>query len=368
MNDRKFIPALLASPEPFRLIKRSKTDPWEPSIEQINCSTYDYVKLHRFSSTIDIGLAEQHTLGISFDGSFILPAIKSFRDINTAVDRFNDVFGRIILGGIFVQAIDATHIQKCAVYENHYFRTFDVANNAFVDLKNSLRSGLASPKDNIILYKANTILASDLHKAYEKGSKLFSEIPNLTPSILAKGISSFINNSFAESLTYNWVSIEQIVDTIWTMEVVDKKPDGKINGRDEFLSDTRSWTASTRLELLFQKNLIDSDLYNDLTIVRKARNKFIHTGQTPSKESSTKAYNSLFELISLVTSQYQDKYQLSELCESFTKLDQISRTFYESLPISERRVEFWYSKSLPSLPGDKDWEQTSYTYTTGISD
>ncbi len=75
------IPAFIASPLPFRLIKRTPKDSWNPTIEDINKHKYDYVRLHRVSGTIDIGLQKPYTLAVTFDGSFILPAIKKYEEI-----------------------------------------------------------------------------------------------------------------------------------------------------------------------------------------------------------------------------------------------------------------------------------------------
>jgi hypothetical protein len=41
------VPILIANFEPFKLISRDESDIWNPSLEQINNNTYNYVKLHR---------------------------------------------------------------------------------------------------------------------------------------------------------------------------------------------------------------------------------------------------------------------------------------------------------------------------------
>ena len=86
--DKKIIiPAFIASPLPFRLIKRNEKDIWNPTIEEINNHTYDYVRLHRISGTIDIGLQKPYTMAVTFDGSFILPALKKYEEITIAGRR-----------------------------------------------------------------------------------------------------------------------------------------------------------------------------------------------------------------------------------------------------------------------------------------
>jgi len=365
-TNKILIPGILASPEPFRFIKRSDKDIWSPTIENINKSSYDYVKLHRFSGTIDIGLPDKYTLAVTFDGSFIIPAIPVFQNIHVAVDKFNDFFGRLLLGGLYVQAIDATYVQKCLVYENHYFKSINTANNAFVELKNSFRHKHASVKDNIILHDTNYVLLKDLTDAFELGSKYFDKIKNLTPSILAKGVSSFVNNSFAESLIYNWVSIEQIIDFIWEKEFIDKKIKETIVGRKDFLKDNRTWTSSTKIEMFYQNEIINEKTYNQLSIIRKARNKFVHTGLTPDKESANLAYNTLFDFISLVDSNYQFDNIFDPLKNKYEKLDPIKRTFYDKRPSTIENVQFWLNAPIPDVPGDDKWDSSKYEYSIGF--
>ncbi len=366
-KDNVVIAGILASPEPFRIVKRSMGDEWLPTIKEINQHSYDYVKLHRFSGTIDIGLADNHTLAITFDGGFILPATTEFKNITKAVEKFNDFFGRLLLGGIYIQAIDATYVQRCIVYTNHYFKTIDSANNAFVELKNAFRHKHSSVKDNIVLLNTNCILLTDLIDAYKKGTAYLDTIKNLTPSILIKGVSSFITNSYAESLIYNWVSIEQIIDCIWEIEFVEQASSSKIVGRKEFLSDTRSWTSSTRIEMLYERKIITEDLYNSLSKIRKARNKFVHTGKSPEIEAATVAYNTLFEMISLANSQYQSVSDLNGLRQKFAELDPIKRTFYERKAKDLTNVQFWLDKPIPDIPGDDTWNADEYKYQTGFN-
>ena len=71
MRDDDHIPIVIGNCRPFRIIER-ETDNWNPTLEQINGKDYDYVKLNRMSTFIDIGIAPL-SLGIGFDGSLILP-------------------------------------------------------------------------------------------------------------------------------------------------------------------------------------------------------------------------------------------------------------------------------------------------------
>jgi hypothetical protein len=61
-----------------------KTDKWDPTLEQINDRTYDYVKLSRISGFVDIGITP-YSIGIGFDGSLILPGKGYKKPLNLTV-------------------------------------------------------------------------------------------------------------------------------------------------------------------------------------------------------------------------------------------------------------------------------------------
>ena len=60
--ERNHVPVVIGNYAPFRLVLR-EGDSWEPTLEQINSRTFDYVKLSRLSCFIDIGIAP-FSLGI----------------------------------------------------------------------------------------------------------------------------------------------------------------------------------------------------------------------------------------------------------------------------------------------------------------
>lgn len=362
------IPAFLASPLPFRLIKRSQKDAWNPTIDDINGHTYDYVRLHRISGTIDIGLQNPYTLAVTFDGSFILPAIKRYEEITVAVDEFNNFFGSVLLGGIFTQAVDATFLQKCIVYKNYYFETMYPPINSFVELKTSLRHKHSSVKENILLLNSDFILLSDLRDAYQKGKSYLEKVKNLSPSFLIKGMTAFIDNSFAESLINNWLSLEQILDNVWQTKILQKEIEVPISGRIDFLKDNRTWTSAAKAEMFFQKGIIDATLYNQISIARKARNYFVHTGENPSKKDAETAFNALFSLLSLAITSFTDASIFFKLIEKYKSIDPIKRNFYDKkkTEFKVEEVEYWLDAAIPPIPGNEKWDGKNYKYDIGF--
>src|SRR5690349_2051092 len=87
----KHVPVIIGNCSPFRLIFRI-SDTWNPTLRQINDRKYDYVKLCRLSMFLDVGIAP-YSMAISFDGSFILPALGKFRNRDVALQKFNETLG-----------------------------------------------------------------------------------------------------------------------------------------------------------------------------------------------------------------------------------------------------------------------------------
>src|SRR5438309_1526355 len=98
-------PAIIAFTSPFRLVFRNEQEVWSPTLEQVNQYTYDYVKLHRLSASLEIPLPHPHCMHIGFDGSFLIPKVKEYWPVENAVSRFNQVLGEILLGGIYFDAV-----------------------------------------------------------------------------------------------------------------------------------------------------------------------------------------------------------------------------------------------------------------------
>ena len=71
MSQDNFIPIIIGNCNPFRIIAR-EIDKWNPSLDEINTLSYDYVKLNRNSTALDVNI-KPFSLIVGFDGSLILP-------------------------------------------------------------------------------------------------------------------------------------------------------------------------------------------------------------------------------------------------------------------------------------------------------
>jgi len=162
-------------------------------------------------------------------------------------------------------------------------------------------------------------------------------------------LSSLLLRQNPESLTCLWTSIEQVVSQIWRLEVEAKVQEDAIPNRSGFLKDYRVWTTSARIELLFQKGLIEAETYRLLNQARKARNEFIHRGAQPNLSEATAALSALFKLLSSCSSDYKNTRLLDE-----TSAQIISRCV--RTPHKDETLEPSYWRDIARLPGEPQFK------------
>ena len=349
-NDQQ-VPVLIVSVNPFRLVLRDDDDVWNADWEQINSKTYDYVKLNRLSTFIDAGLPKPYPLAIGFDGSFVLPAIPQFLKREKATLVINDILGKMLLGGIYFEAAAPEDINPGQLYFNGYYRLMGHSSPQSL-FHTAIRTLSASPIELPRLIDPRTVYAKALHEAFNKGAEIAKNVPTLSLSILLNGVTYHIHHQWAQSLTNLWVAIEQVISHIWETKIVESSKPVSITGRKDFLKDHKSWSVSTRSELLFQCKTIDRFSYQHISQARKARNDFIHRGVMPSRNASIAAIEGLFRLISRVNSDYRKSTTLSSLMKILGSHDRILEDF-AGYGKQMGKVIAW--RSIPPIPGDVQW-------------
>lgn len=354
-EESNHIPVVIGNYSPFRIVLR-ETDKWNPTLVEINNNSYDYVKLSRLSSFIDIGIAP-FSLAISFDGSLVLPATPEFRIREKALDKFNETLGILLLGGIYSEAIQPTDVSFGTLFFDGYLKHLGGGTGYHASFHNAIKTRHAGILDVIKLLKPETINVIQITEAYKKGREYFKMIEMLSPSLLLNGTSNYVKHQWAESLIFLWTSIEQIITIIWTKEIITgSSKDGIIIGRSKFLSDFRTWTASTQIELLYQKGFLKIEDYKLLNSARKSRNNFIHNGVKLTEEIVGCALQGLFRLISLVITNYENASVLNNTLEMIFKHQRGDLFPKAKQPIEG--VTHWLS--IPPLPGDKNWGNKKY--------
>lgn len=351
------VPVIIGNYAPFRLVLR-ETDSWTPSLEQINSKDYDYVKLCRLSCFIEIGISP-FSLGISFDGSLVLPASPEFRTRESALDKFNETLGILLLGGIYSEAVQPTDISLGSLFFDGYVKQYSGGSGHEATFHKAIQTKYVSTIDSINLLEPEIILSSELKEAYKKGKEYFSKLDKLTPSLLLNGTSNYVKHQWVEGLIFLWTSIEQVINIIWTKEIIKNLNDNDdiIEGRTNFLKDFRTWTTSTKIELIYQKGFLRTEDYQLLNKARKSRNDFVHNGKELNEETVKCALDGLFHLISLVISSYQNADLLNDTLETIYK-NQREDLIPQKTKFSNDDVKYWLS--LPPLPGDIGWGNRKY--------
>lgn len=343
------IPLVMAVSAPLKLITKDGRDRWNPSLQDINRSTYDYIKLNRASGFIDGNVAPYMML-VGFDGSLAMPAMPAFAAPDVALKIFNRVFLEMLLGGIYTEGAAPSDICSGVLFNTGYIRMLNRAGRNTA-LHSSLRDRSASVSDNIVLLDQKTITLAALKKAISRGRAVLNQCSSLSPEIALAGTTHYVAGALAEALTCLWTSIEQAISQIWRIEVEQKLQNDNIPNRNSFLKDYRVWTTSARIEVLYQKGIIQSDTYRNLNQARKARNEFIHRGSQPELSEATAALTALFQLLSACASNYKSTSLLDTVCQKV-----VNRCIRRPREKDEMNIKPAYWRDIARLPGEPQFK------------
>lgn len=103
-----------------------------------------------------------------------------------------------------------------------------------------------------------------------------NKISETIPPLIIGAYTSLSSQQFSEATIDSWMVIEQIIDFLWK-EYTDSLADSKRKTR---LNDTRTYSASVRLEVLLTTGIIPQDLSDNLHKVRAIRNDLVHRAKT----------------------------------------------------------------------------------------
>lgn len=342
-------PLVMAVSGPLKLIAKDKRDSWKPSLQDINSSTYDYLKLNRASGFID-GNVSPYMMLVGFDGSLAMPALPEFAMPDVALKIFNRVFLEMLLGGVYTEGAAPSDICSGWLFKTGYIRMLSGASRNTA-LHSSLRDRSASISDNIVLLDKKPITLAVLQKAITRGRSILTKCAALSPEIALAGATHYVAGALAEALTCLWTSIEQVISHMWRHEVEAKVETDTIPSRSGFLKDYRVWTTSARIELLYQKELVEAETYRYLNQARKARNEFIHRGSQPDLADATAALTGLFHLLSACASDYKNTSLLDEACQQV-----IARCIRKPRTEEADKLEPTYWRDIARLPGEPQFK------------
>ncbi len=367
--------AIIANSSPFCLIHRDENDIWNPSLDEINSKDYNYVKLHRLSGSFDIGLSDPYCIHYGFDGSFILPVLSDYFPMEKAIQKFNQILGEILMGGIYFNAITIKDIGYGILYKTGYVRSLGRSTSYEGRLRDALKTKQASSFFSLELYHPVNYTSKQIHQARRDGLEIFNSVPNVSPVYFILGLTSFMGIDWPSAILNFWICIEQIISFLWDSNISDggKQPDEPIEGRKALLKDDRTWLTSTKIEVLFQKDIIDEALYRYLSRARKSRNFLIHEGRLPEKHDAEAAFDAIFMLFScVIPAKFTFLKHIAEEYKSRLDINEIKKHGLatkgaegDNRPIPVEEMNGIWTGPLPPIPGEDEWgdEEFEEVYT-----
>ena len=188
------------------------------------------------------------------------------------------------------------------------------------------------------------------------GSEISRTLPKNLASVFLPSCTAFCNEEWERALILGWSCAELLISQLWDQHLLNgAKVDGiKQKRRKDFLSDTRTWTSSTRIELLWQKGLIEDNIYALLDRVRSARNAFVHSVSGCSPIDARGVIEADLFLIQKITANADLSFVAAE---ALSQLDE--RTSIFRSPVTDERgrllQEPKYWRYPDPAPGFRDW-------------
>lgn len=332
---------------PFRIVEASGTTPWSISIDQVNSRSWDYVALHEIVGGVDVGLNTPYHMAVGRDGSLALPLLPDLRTPDKAVGFFNHCLSALLLGGVYCSAIDLDGIDFGSIINWKYLRIDSSAPaNRF---QRHCRLLGASLLEAVELMSPRTANLSVLIRAMKNGRDILTTVPELSGEFLLRGTTGIARRDWNLALANLWIVIEQLTSNLWTKHVTTTaKADDRVDGRVDQLQDTRTWSVSTRQELLFQIGILTIDVLRDLSTARRARNALAHTGKGPSEDFAQAALRAALHLLKVASGR--------EI--PLSRLDLADHILSDPFgPREEFKIEPQYWMPVPKLPGEEELER-----------
>lgn len=355
------VPILISNFKPFRLISRDESDTWGPSLEEINRSTYNYVKLHRASKFFDAHLPKPMPACFAFDGSLIFPFIEEFKNDDLVVEEVNRVLASVFLGGVYVESISPLDVSRGSMNVTGYFR-HSSTHSSNSDFHRAIGECDAGSLASIRLLDPEVLEADKVISAYNYGHRVLSKLPTLSPSLFIGAFTYYKKHQLREALAHAWIGVEQILEFIWKETIVENAKAVNIPKRRKFI-ESQQWNSAHKIEMLYQQGFIKDELYSSLSKARFARNDFIHKGLTPSYEDSHSALMSLIILVEVASEINGVDFNRSNLEQHLPDKPKrcLPQTFVPRKIKNEAlNVQYW--REIKVIPGDKNWEGDYESY------
>lgn len=345
------VPALQAYLTPFRVVEKdADAVPWSATIEQINKYGWDYAALHEIIGGINIGLEYPHCLLVCRDGGLVLPPLPDLLSDQSAIEYFNRLLAGLLIGGVYCEALTPDGLELASILDWNYVRSVREGRAATNVFHSHIRLRAASSLEAIALYQPRCVRLPDLQKAMSLGLAALGKLAPMQGEFLLRGVTAYARRDWGHALANLWIVTEQLLEALWERHVLSPLPQDAVGKRRRAqLTDTRTWTAATKVELLHQKGIVSISAFIDLSEARKARNELSHKGTHPNNENAKSAYSSVVDLMRTVLDGQEVPLFAMDLGDHA-----LSDPFAPTPPIVGQ-PQFW--RAIPKLPGEEEIEK-----------
>ena len=302
---------------PYRLVTHDEEIVHFP-IEEINNCSYNHGLLCRIIGSINNSfngqLLEYLVCG---DGAFAIKTDLPLTE-NDLLLHFNDLFCKVLLGGILVDCISNKDLANGSIHEQRAIWPVSFGHSYNSHIHATIRMKLTNSFDAIVLSGASSIAItiSELQSKLLAGQRITERINNLSTYHLIVGITEIQYGNWSAAVSNLWIVAEQLTDFLWERDYVnnDERNPNIPSRKQALLQDHRTYSASVKQEILFQIGILTSTTYADLYSVRKARNRLIHEGKMVNELDAKKLYAVVDSLLKRASNTQRD-YVLPKLNE-----------------------------------------------------
>lgn len=278
------------------------------SLDEINNCTYNNALLCRIVGSLsnDFG-GNLIRYSVCGDGALVINEKIANFTTDDLLLNFNDLLCKILLGGIYVESITSKDLVTGSLHEKNMIWPVNFGDSLSSNMHARIRMKLANNMESIMLDGAssNAKTISELEYALSTGKQMISRLNNISTFYLITGVTEFMYGNWSSAVSNLWIIVEQMTDYLWLYEfLTDTTKNPEIPTRLSSLrQDNRTYSISVKQEILFQIGIISADLYSDLYMIRKARNKLVHDGYMLGEDVATKLYNAVNTLLQIGTKQ-----------------------------------------------------------------
>ena len=344
--DKWTVPVVITYLMPFTVVTSPgcpEDATWKLSVEELNGAAFDQIRLQRISTGIDVGLPAPFCMYVSFDGALVLPALAGFQTAEPAMEKFNEIMGCLLLGGLVFDMVRAKDIALGVVHSTGYYTETRPAEGLGGRMRFALHQRDSSSSDRMPIFSPKRLAASDLVGAYRRGQAVHSRVPQLSLTLVQSACAHARSGGHADALAAAWICCEQLLDVLWTDKVIGL---AKAKGLDSAPLSSDKFTSMHRIEVLLLLGVLPKQLHGRLATARVARNRLAHGGVVPTRHQCRDALLAIGEMLTIASCLPVDGYQ------------QFGEVVGGPIATGPRRRplsndDMW--RELVLVPGDKGW-------------